>query len=238
MSLCTICLLPRRTRDRIDAALYAGVGYRKISVRYSTKTRKFSHVAVCRHRKHLIPQDARRQPPPPDPKVAGTLMDRIEGMITEFRAIADATRKDQPPWAIAAMKEIMRGLEMIGKMTGEIPAGGIGVNFNFANVNLNEEQMTTFLDGIRKRPQLEGMFCRLVRERYPFLGPPIVHVNFVHAEEGRAVQSPPPESSPAKAEPPFPGGNAALYPIHGEDTYGPSPTGDTALIPIGGPLPS
>jgi hypothetical protein len=183
MAMCTICLLPPALRNKVDTALFAGVGYRKISARYSTKMRKFSHVAVCRHRKHLIPRDVRRQPPPPDPKVAGTLLERIEGMIEEFRSIANATRQQQPPWAIAAMKEIMRGLEMIGKMTGEIPSGG-GINFNFVNGNLTEDQLGSFLDALKKRgPETVSLFSRLAEERLGLFSPPQLHVHFRSPED-------------------------------------------------------
>src|SRR5580658_41155 len=136
MKMCKICLLPAATRKRIDAELYLGTSYKKIAARFSKKDRSFSHVCVFRHRQHLIPQDVVRRPPPPDPQVATTLLGRVEQLIAEFRSIADATKVQQPPWAIAAMKEIMHGLEMIGKITGEIAPGNINFNnFNFSNLS-------------------------------------------------------------------------------------------------------
>jgi hypothetical protein len=173
--MCKICLMPAATRKRIDAELYLGTSYKKIAVRFSTNKRSISHVAVFRHRKHLIPQDVVRRPPPPDPQVATTLLGRVEQLIAEFRSIADATKAQQPPWAIAAMKEIMHGLEMIGKITGEIQPGNFNFNtFNFANVT--EEQIGAFWEALQKtqNARVRGLLMARLGLRAPD-----VHVNFV-----------------------------------------------------------
>jgi hypothetical protein len=179
MKMCKICLLPAATRKRIDAELYLGTSYKKIAARFSKKDRSFSHVCVFRHRQHLIPQDVVRRPPPPDPQVATTLLGRVEQLIAEFRSIADATKVQQPPWAIAAMKEIMHGLEMIGKITGEIAPGNINFNnFNFSNVS--EAQITAFLDAMDK-PEA-ARIRQMVMARIARPQPPNIVVNFVDAK--------------------------------------------------------
>jgi hypothetical protein len=180
MQMCKICLLPAATRKRIDAELYLGTSYKKIAAKFSKKDRSFSHVCVFRHRQHLIPQDVVRRPPPPDPQVAATLLGRVEQLIAEFRSIADATRVQQPPWAIAAMKEIMHGLEMIGKITGEIAPGSINFNtFNFANVS--DDQVIAFLDAVARRG--DARLRAMVQEKLG-IPAPVFHVNF------RAVPDP------------------------------------------------
>jgi len=181
MSLCTICCLPARTRRAIDAALFAGVGYRKVAAKFSTPKRRFTYTTVSRHRKHAFPEQLRRQPPPPDTQVAANVLDRIEAVIAELRTIATSPQaKRVPTVAIAAFKEVLRGLETIGKATGEVPAGGI--NMNFINGNFSEEQMTAFLDNLRKRPEARELFMRLVDER---LGrpKPEFHVHFKRRED-------------------------------------------------------
>lgn len=178
MRMCKICTLPRTTRKQIDAALYAGVGYRQIAAKYSSKKQPFSHVAVCRHRQHLMPQDVVRRPPPPDPNVGASVLARIEAMIAEFRAIANATSKEQPQWAIAAMKEIMHGLEMIGRMTGEIPAG-FGVHFNFGAATLTAEHLEALFENIAKRPATRELFNALATKHLGLSAAPPLNVHFL-----------------------------------------------------------
>jgi hypothetical protein len=176
--MCKICLMPAPTRKRVDAELYLGTSYKKIAVRFSTKKMSISHQSVFRHRQHLIPQEVRRTPPPSDPQAATTVLERVEQLIAEFRSIADATKVQQPPWAIAAMKEILRGLEMIGKITGEISPANI--NFNALNFQLlTEEQVVTFLDGVRRRG--DPALRRALEQRFPSSTLPAVVVNFVEA---------------------------------------------------------
>ncbi len=179
MQMCKICLLPAATRKRVDAALYLGTSYKKVAMKFSTKARSFSHVAVFRHRQHLVPQQVRRQPPPPDPQAATTVLERVERLIAEFRSIADATKTQQPPWAIAAMKEIMRGLEMIGRITGEIAPANINFNnFNFAHVG--EEQIANFWEALQKpgNDRVRALLSARFGHR-----PPDISVNFVDVIE-------------------------------------------------------
>lgn len=195
--MCKICLMPAPTRKRIDAELYLGTSYKKIAAKFSTKARSFSHVAVFRHRQHLIPQDVRRTPPPSDPQVATTLLGRVEHLIAEFRSIADATKAQQPPWAIAAMKEIMHGLEMIGKITGEISPANFNFNhFNFANVG--EEQIGAFWDALQKPSAARARGLLMARLG---LRPPDVQINFVDVIEHCPKCGY--ESFPTRSEPPL-----------------------------------
>ena len=155
MQMCKICLLPAATRKRVDAALYFGTSYKKVAMKFSTKARPFrtspSLVTASiwfrsRCGDSLRPRTRRRRP---------RYWSAWSRLIAEFRSIADATKTQQPPWAIAAMKEIMRGLEMIRWITGEIAPANINFNnFNFAHVG--EEQYRQLLGGpteARQRPR-------------------------------------------------------------------------------------
>jgi hypothetical protein len=180
MALCTICTLPARTRRAIDAALFAGLGYRKVAAKFSTSKREFTYTTVSRHRKHAFPEQLRRQPPPPDTKVATNVLDRIESVIAELRTIAGSPQaKRMPSVAIAALKEVLRGLETIGRATGEVPSGG--VNVNFFNGVFSREQLESFFDAIKKRPEALALFTRLIDEKLGHRAP-VAHVHFVKSD--------------------------------------------------------
>lgn len=164
MSLCTICTLPTRTRRAIDAALFSGVGYRKVAAKFSTPKHTFTYTTVSRHRKHAFPEQLRREPPPADSKVAANVLDRIEAVITELRTIASSPEAMRAPGiAIAALKEVLRGLETIGRATGEVPSGGLSVNF-MTGV-FSEQQLTSLVDSLHKRPETLALFHRLMAEK-------------------------------------------------------------------------
>lgn len=164
MALCTICTLPSRTRRAIDAALFAGLGYRKVAAKFSTPKRKFTYTTVSRHRKHAFPEQLRREAPPPDQKVAANVLDRIEAVISDLKAIATSpAAKRMPSIAISALKEVLRGLETIGRATGEVPSGGFSVNL-MTGV-FSEQQLSSLVDSLHKRPETLALFQRLMADR-------------------------------------------------------------------------
>jgi len=177
MPLCKICTLPSRTRRAVDAALFAGLGYRKVVAKFSTRTAPFTLTTVARHRQHAFPEALRRQPPPPDAQVATKVLDRIEGVIADLRRIADSAQgKRMPSVAIAALKEVLHGLELIGKSTGELP--GSSINFNIASGAFTEEQLVALLTNIKRRPEVAQMFSRLLDEHFGRVAP-VIKVGFV-----------------------------------------------------------
>jgi hypothetical protein len=45
---------------------------------------------LSRHRRHLLPKELVRRAPAPDPEVALSLVERVEGLVAEAKQIAAA----------------------------------------------------------------------------------------------------------------------------------------------------
>ena len=186
--LCAVCVLPAKTRDAIDRALVQGQTYRSISQRFK---RRVSIFALCRHRKHLLPKDLVRQAPPPKPEAATTLLERVENLILESRGIAEQAKHGKQ-WIAAsgALREVRACLELLGKLSGQLSSG---VNINFFNGQISEEQLTSFLNNLQKRPEAWKLFQQLVEEKMRHLCPPRVHIHFVESDgQGRPTRPTPP----------------------------------------------
>jgi hypothetical protein len=183
MKLCKICLLPTATRKKIDALLFQGVAYKTITQKFGHG--KFSYGSVGRHRRHLLPEDVIRKAPPPPPETGRSLLDRVETLVTESRTIANAA-KTQQQWvaATSALREVRCCLELLGKLTGEISSINFNT-FNFANIVLNEEQLCAILENVKSRPQIRGVFTRLLSEKFPFLCAPVLNEASFVASEAR-----------------------------------------------------
>lgn len=176
MRLCKVCTLPPKMRAKIDAALVDGVTYKRIVARFSSEERPISPPNLCRHRKHLLPKELIRQAPAPQPEVALTLLQRVETLVGESRAIAEAAKTGQQ-WiaATSALREVRCCIELLGKLTGEISPSSINFN-NFNFNNLTDEHLEQFLDAVAKRG--DARLRALVRTK---LGTPAptIQVNFV-----------------------------------------------------------
>jgi len=163
VKICKICLLPKTQRTKIDAALLEGVPYKGIVAKFGRG--KFSYGAVGRHRRHVLPKDLMRKAPPPPPESGRTLVERIEGLVHEVRYIATAAQNQQQ-WVASttALREVRCCLELLGKLSGEISAGGL--TLNFVNGALSEEQLCAVLDAVKKRgPEAVKRFVRLANAR-------------------------------------------------------------------------
>lgn len=130
-----------------------------------------------------------RQRPAPPPEVATTLLDRVEGLVAESRAIAHAAKSGQQ-WvaATSALREVRCCLELLGKLTGQISTSFNFNTFNFDTVS--EDKLIECLDAIAKRQDAAAVrFRQLVKER---LGAPQARfiVNFVDPPqlEGSTLQ--------------------------------------------------
>ncbi len=178
--MCKVCCLPPARRAKIDAALVEGVTYKKIARRYSTKTQPINSVNLCNHRKHLLPKDLVRRAPAPAPEVATTLLERVEGLIARVRVIADAAESTQN-WiaATSALREARAGLELLGKLTGEL-SSTTNINFLMGSPSATLERVTAFLDSIPKwgGSALEQQVRALVVQRFGNPAP-IINVKFV-----------------------------------------------------------
>jgi hypothetical protein len=181
--LCAVCVLPAKTRDAIDRALINGQTYKTISQRFK---RRVSIFALCRHRRHLLPKDLVRQAPPPKPEAATTLLDRVESLITESRGIAESAKRGQQ-WIAAsgALREVRSCLELLGKLSGQLSSG---VNINFLNWSFSEDQLSAFVDAIKKRPEAVALLNHLIAEKLGRLAP-ITHIHFLKSDgDGRPAR--------------------------------------------------
>jgi hypothetical protein len=151
MRLCKVCTLPPKMRAEIDAALVDGTTYDRIVARFSQVDRPINTMNLSRHRRHLLPKELVRRAPAPEPEVALSLVQRVEGLMADSKQIAVAAKTGQQ-WiaATSALREVRCCIELLGKLTGEIsPANFNFATFNFAN--LTEDQIGAFLDAIAQR---------------------------------------------------------------------------------------
>jgi hypothetical protein len=180
MRLCKICTLPAKMRAKIDAALVDCTTYGRIVTRFSKPDRPINAMNLSRHRRHLLPKELVRRAPAPSPEVATTLLQRVETLVGESRAIAEAAKTGQQ-WiaATSALREVRCCIELLGKLSGEISPGSINFN-NFNFNNLTEEHLGLFLDSVAKRG--DARIQKLVAEKLGFPAP-VVEINFVKVKE-------------------------------------------------------
>ena len=96
-----------------------------------------SHYPLHRHRKHL-PERLTLAKHAEDVAAASTLLQRVEGIIGECKAIVDSAKKGKD-WsaAVAALREIRSNLELLGKLSGELQAAAMSVRIGVHNTTVN-----------------------------------------------------------------------------------------------------
>lgn len=178
MRVCKVCGLPKRTRAAIDRALVAGKTFTWIADKFSSEENTVSRCSVFRHSRHALalnPAGQRPRNKPPEPDAAKSLLDRVENLVTESKAIA-AEAKSEKQWvaATSALREVRCCIELLGKLSGELSTS---INFNL--IQINENNMDGFLNAVsRQGPLAVRALVDEVTRRFPALGPPPVHVHF------------------------------------------------------------
>lgn len=109
MKSCGVCSHPKRSD--IDAAIVAGTSYRDVSGQFQV-----SRSALGRHREH-IPVALAVAKQAQEAAQATTLLERVEEIIRDCRAIADKAQraKDWGP-AVAALREARACIELLAKI--------------------------------------------------------------------------------------------------------------------------
>jgi hypothetical protein len=120
MKVCSICT--HSDRAAIDKGLVDGSSLRTVAGQYGT-----NKSALDRHKKHLAPaltqaKQAERV------TEATSLLSRVERIMGRLETICEAATKERD-WlpAIAASRELRGCLELLGKLSGELQAGGMKV---------------------------------------------------------------------------------------------------------------
>jgi hypothetical protein len=122
MSACHACRHPDRAA--IDQALIRGTDYRTLAAQYG-----LSIGGLSRHKEHLkeMVAEAMRARAGERAEHGSELLKRIEEVINGAKGIAArAARTDQLAVANGALNTVIRSLELIGRLTGELATPGLG----------------------------------------------------------------------------------------------------------------
>jgi hypothetical protein len=123
MASCKGC--NHRDREAIDAAIIQGASIRTICDRFG-----LSVGGAQRHKQHVaefVKAAATRE----SPERASDLLARIEEVVKAARGIAArAVRTDDLRAANGALGTLLRALETVGKLTGELQTPGAGIHFH------------------------------------------------------------------------------------------------------------
>ncbi len=120
MKTCRVCLHPKRSE--VDAALLAGEPYRTVSDRFGP-----SKTALLRHREHVPAAlaEARQAERVAD---ADSLLDKVRGLEADARRIGAAAEKaGDARTALAAVRELIRIVDLLGRLRGELDGQGVTV---------------------------------------------------------------------------------------------------------------
>ncbi len=146
---CVICGDPRVAE--IDAALLENVGYRELAERFGT-----SKSALFRHRAAHLSATLLKAKDAADIVSGDSLMARVEELqVMAQRLGKKAEDAGDYRGALAAVRELLRVVELLGKLTGQLggdqaPTGPrLGVIFNFPVAT--QEQ----LDAVNNAPVID-----------------------------------------------------------------------------------
>jgi hypothetical protein len=116
MRSCKACVHPQRAR--IEDAILRREPHAKIGERYG-----ISLYSIYRHSKHLGRSVVCNGDRP--------LIDRVEALMDRLESLS-AKAQSAKEWhaSVAAMKEVRCSLELLAKLTGQMPSAGQGVHVN------------------------------------------------------------------------------------------------------------
>ena len=146
---CSICM--RADRTAIDAAIVAG----NESIRAMADRWSVSKTTLLRHREH-IPSRLVAAHAAAEVVKADTLLDKVLGLEADARRIgAAAERGDDLRTALASVRELVRIVELLGKVSGELASGpavtvNIGIQTLIQQHGVSEEELRVLLED-RKR---------------------------------------------------------------------------------------
>jgi len=119
---CGVCKSPSRLN--IEEALLSNIPLRTISKRFL-----FSTAALHRHRRNHLSSKLVKAVQAAEVLEATTLLGRVEALILRCEDIAKLAEQEKH-WvgASAALREVGRSLELLGKITGQLRSGvNVGV---------------------------------------------------------------------------------------------------------------
>jgi hypothetical protein len=124
---CLCCL--HRDRDALDTQIVQGVSYRVICRAFGV-----SLGALSRHRKH-VKEAIRALSPAEIREHGGELLARVQEVVDEAKTIVKTAMGEKHfGTANAALNTILRSLELIGKVTGELQTNPSGIRLTQIDV--------------------------------------------------------------------------------------------------------
>jgi hypothetical protein len=147
---CGPCNHPHR--DRIDMQIINGIPYRTIVA----ENPGLSLGALSRHRAHIT-EMLRERTQEERAEQGNSLLSRVEDVITGAYTIVKLAKEDKSYAAASnALNSIIRCLDLLGHLTGELQAPGAGIHFhqtrnitNIVNVNDDSEIAMLFAEFTR-----------------------------------------------------------------------------------------
>jgi hypothetical protein len=115
--VCSVCKSPEKLA--VENAILRRVPLSRIAAQT-----KLSVYAMQRHKGHMAKNIVRAAPYEASEALqAVSLLDRVQGLISEIREIAEKAKKDKS-WncALAALRELRSCIELLGKLSGELQA--------------------------------------------------------------------------------------------------------------------
>ncbi len=128
---CKACYSPRRAE--LDRAIACEAKpLRQLATEFG-----LTHFSLMRHRAH-VPARLAKAAEAQQASEATTLLARVENAIQRCERIADAAehKKDWAP-AIAAIRELVKALELLGRVRGELDAAKVRVQVMNQQVTIN-----------------------------------------------------------------------------------------------------
>jgi len=146
-SLCHTCR--HEDRAHIDRLLVAGVAATEIARRYGMNRK-----SVMRHRaKHIAARVAKVLALDTD----GPLLDQIRQLAAEAQAIMQEAREsNRPAVALSAIDRALKAMDLIGRITREIPTASGGQTINVVQIEQDPrwlEAKAAILGALERHPE-------------------------------------------------------------------------------------
>lgn len=140
--VCSVCKSPEKLA--VENAILRRVPLSRIA-----EQTKLSVYAMQRHKGHMAKNIVRAAPYEAGEALqAVSLLDRVSGLISEIREIAEKAKKDKS-WncALAALRELRSCIELLGKLSGELQAQTPGPKVQVGVIVNAQQQQPQSEDG-------------------------------------------------------------------------------------------